>query len=122
LGRAKAEVSPVWETEFSPEFLDAKEGVVIHCPEESLAYELLEFLHQNGATWPGGASCTRWSDHKEETAYYVRNKRILYGPKEHADRDNYQSYIKCTFYGIEPPDFDVASDDELQALLGIGGV
>ena len=64
LGRAKAEVSPVWETEFSPELLDAKEGVVIHCPEESLAYELLEFLHQNGATWPGGASCTRWSDHK----------------------------------------------------------
>ena len=41
MGRAKAEVSPVWETEFSPEFLDAKEGVVIHCPEESLAYELL---------------------------------------------------------------------------------
>lgn len=111
----------MWETEFSPELLDAKEGVVIHCPEESLAYELLEFLHQNGTTWSGGASCTRWDDHREETAYYVRNKRILYEPKEHADWGNYRNYIKCTFYGIDTPDFDVASDDELRALFGIGG-
>lgn len=29
--------------------------------------------------------------------------------------------MKCTFYGIDTPDFDVASDDELRALFGIGG-
>lgn len=36
----------MWETEFSSELLGAKEGVVIHCPEEPLACELLEFLHK----------------------------------------------------------------------------
>lgn len=111
----------MWETEFSSEFLSAEEGVVNHCPDESLAHDLIEFLHQNGITWPGGASCTRWDDHREETAYYVRNKHILYGKKEHADWDGYQNYIKCTFYGIDTPDFDVASDDEIQAIFGIGG-
>ena len=109
----------MWETEFFPELLDAKEGVVIHCPKESLAYELLEFLHQNGITWPSGASCTRWDNHREETAYYVRSKRILYGPKEHADWDDYQNYIKCTFCGIDTPDFEMATEEELRSLLGI---
>ena len=111
----------MWETEFSSELLGAKEGVVIHCPEEPLACELLEFLHKNGATWPGGASCIRWDEHKNNTAYYVRNGRILYGSKDHAETGGYQNYIKCTFYGIDTPDFDVASDDELRALFGIGG-
>ena len=58
---------------------------------------------------------------QNNTAYYVRNGRILYGPKDHAETGGYQNYIKCTFYGIDTPDFDVASDDELQTLLGIGG-
>ena len=114
-------MSLAWETEFSSELLGAKEGVVIHCPEESLAHELIELLHKNGATWPGGASCIRWDEHKNNTAYYVRNGRILYGPKDHAETGGYQNYIKCTFYGIDTPDFDVASDDELRALFGIGG-
>lgn len=69
--------------------------------------------------WPGGASCIRWDEHKNNTAYYVRNRRILYGPKDHAETGGYQNYIKCTFYGIDTPDFDVASDDELRSLLGI---
>ena len=30
-------------------------------------------------------------------------------------------HIKCTFYGVDTPDFETASDDELVALLGIGG-
>lgn len=107
----------MWETEFCSEFLSAKEGVVICCPEESLAYELLEFLHQSGITWSGGASCTRWDEHREETAYYVRNNHILYGPKYHADRNVYQKYIKCTFYGIDTPDFEVATENEILSFL-----
>ena len=33
----------MWETEFSSELLGAKEGVVIHCPEESLLALLVMF-------------------------------------------------------------------------------
>lgn len=112
----------MWNTPFSPEFLAAKEGVVIRCPEEYLSHELFDFLKENGITWRGGDTSTSWDTHGTDTAYFIRNRRILYGPYIHADRETYKKYIKCTFYGIDTPDFEVASDKELQDVLGIGGI
>lgn len=109
----------MWDTPFSPEFLDAKEGVVIRCPEEYLSYELFDLLKENGITWRGGGdtSNTNWNNNGADTAYFVLNRCVLYGPYIHADCEAYEKYIKCTFYGIDTSDFDVASENEIFSFL-----
>lgn len=108
----------MWETPFSPEFLASNNGVVIRCLEEHLSHELFDFLKENGITWRNGdMSDTNWNEHGEDTAYFVRNRRILYGPYIHADWRDYENYIKCTFYGIDTPDFEVATENEILSFL-----
>lgn len=117
----------MWELPFDPSMLGLKNGVVIHCPYEHLAEELFDILEENGMgeNW-GHMDDTKWSAHRENTAYFCRNKRILYGPMTDAECNPYNRYTKCTFYGSDGPDFgavfEAATDDELCAFLGIGGV
>lgn len=112
----------MWDAPFDESMLSLPQGVVIHCPEECLADELFEIFKRNGVgeNWPN-LSRTNWNGHGKETAYFVKGKNMLYGPKKHAKQSgySYSSYAKCTFYGT--PDFEVASNDELRGFLGIGG-
>lgn len=107
----------MWDTPFDESMLTAQPGVAIYCPEKHHADELFEILRQNGIG-------KRWSGSIQgEKVYCVSGCSLKYGNKSSVESTYpYSDYIKCTFYGIESPDFDVASDDELQALLGIGGV
>lgn len=118
-------VKLVWETPFDVSMLSLKQGVVIHCPNEHLAEELFEIFKENnvGENWVCQEFSPNWDKHEKETAYFVKNRTLLYGPKAHAEQSGYSytGYMKCTFYGIDTPDFDVASNDELRALFGIGG-
>lgn len=112
----------MWGTPFDESMLNLPQGVVIHCPEEYLADELFEIFRRNGIgkNWPN-LSKTKWEGHGKETAYFVKDKMMLYGPRKHAEQSgySYSSYAKCTFYGV--PDFEAASDDEFRGFLGIGG-
>lgn len=113
----------MWDTPFDESMLSLQQGVVIHCPDENLAEELFEIFKQNGVgeNWRESEWIPNWEKHKEETAYFVKGKIMLYGPKVHAEQSgrSYSKYAKCTFYGT--PDFEVASNDELRGFLGIGG-
>lgn len=102
--------------------------IIVSCPKKTLVEDLMNMLAENGITWSGGAPLdahdSKWNEYKEETCYWIENGRLTYGDKYHAERyaNDYSDHIKCTFFGVvDPPDFNIASEDELQALLGIGG-
>lgn len=115
----------MWNASFDESMLE--NDVIIRCPNESDANELMEIFERNGVVWSGGepfdgGSC--WDGYNEDTCYWVEDKRLSYGSRDYAEYDEngeYVDYIKCTFYGADTPDFDVANDDELCAFLGIGG-
>lgn len=115
----------MWDTPFDESMLGLKQGVVIRCPEEHLAWELFEIFEQNGIgeNWKREDWNPDWGSYREETAYFVKGKKLLYGPKVHAEQHGYSytSYAKCTFFGDIAPDFEAASDRELLDFLGIGG-
>lgn len=105
----------MWETPFDESMLFAQPGVAIYCPpDDGLAEELFGIFRQNGLGkhWSAGVTGGR--------AYCVSENSLQYGSKS-AVEDNhpYCNYIKCTFYGIDTPDFDVASDDELRSLFSM---
>lgn len=110
----------MWNTPFDPSMLDAEEGVVIHCPDESLADELFEIFRQHDMVenW-SNLECTMWDAYGQRTAYFFKGNELLYGPTSDAeDRYSpYLEYIKCTFYGVDTPDFDTATDDEILSLF-----
>nr|WP_290461273.1 hypothetical protein [Acutalibacter muris] len=114
----------MWDTPFDESMLGLPQGVVVHCPDESLAEELFEIFRRNdiGKNWIDMKK-TQWGEEKEETAYFIRGKELLYGPKIHAEERSmsYWKYKKCTFFGTDTPDFETATNDELIAFLGIGG-
>lgn len=114
----------MWDTPFEESMLGLPQGVVVHCPDESLAEELFEIFKRNGAgaNWISMEE-TKWDEYREETAYFIRGKSLLYGPKIHAEERSrsYWKYKKCTFFDAATPDFETATDDELIAFLGIGG-
>lgn len=115
----------MWDTSFDESMLSLKQGVVIHCPEEPLAWELFEIFKRNGVgeNWKREEWKPNWEKYQDETAYFVRGKNLLYGPKIHAEQNGYSyvSYAKCTFFGGTTTDFEAASDNELLDFLGIGG-
>lgn len=114
----------MWDMPFEESMLGLPQGVVVHCPDEGLAEELFEILRRNdiGKNWIDMKK-TQWGEEKEETAYFIRGKELLYGPKIHAEERSmsYWKYKKCTFFGTDAPDFETATNDELIAFLGIGG-
>lgn len=115
----------MWDTPFDESMLG--NDIIIHCPDEYLAQELMEILERNGVKWgrlENPTNNTRWADNKERTCYWIESKHLSYGSKGFADEDpdeEYVCHIRCTFYGTDTPDFDVATDDELLVFLGIGG-
>lgn len=111
----------MWDTPFSPEFLDAKDGVVIRCPEEFLSYELFELLKHKGAEWVSGRRMedTAWDGYCSNTAYFIKDKRISFGTYRYANTEEWKNYIKCTFYGVQDEEFEVADDENLFDFLGI---
>lgn len=113
----------MWDTPFEPSMLGADKRVAIHCPDESLADELFEIFRASGVGGNWGSERTNWNTHKEETTYYCSGMYLQYSSRNPAETSEpYSQYTKCTFYGIDTPDFDIASDDELRNFLGIGGV
>ena len=80
LGRAKAEVKPMWDIPFDESMLTAKPGVAIFCPEEALAEELFGILKRNDISWPH--SSPRWSNYGESTVYCVSGSRVKFGTKD----------------------------------------
>ena len=107
----------MWETPFEESMLSAQPGVAIYCEDDKAAEELFEVFKQNeiGKHWNAGVY--------GERAYCVSKSGGLQWVTKSAVESThpYSNFIKCTFYGIDTPDFDVASDDELRALFGIGG-
>lgn len=106
----------MWDTPFDESMLSSKPGVAIYCPDNYLAAELFDIFKRNdlGKHWSTGICGDR--------VYCVTGTRLQFGSISDVERTYpFSNYTKCTFYGIDTPDFDVASDDELQTLLGIGG-
>lgn len=114
----------MWEATFDVSMLGEGKNVVIRCPTEELAKDLFDIFIENGIgkNWHLKDE-TNWRHHRENTAYYCIGKLLYYGPKRSAEDpgSSYYGYTKCTFYGVDTPDFDTASDDELMGFLGIGG-
>ena len=108
----------MWYTPFDESMLSAQPGVAIYCDDDQAAKELFEIFKRNGLDkhWNAGAYGRR--------VYCVsKSSGLKWGDKSDVERTHpYSNFIKCTFYGADTPDFEVASDDELTALLGIGGV
>lgn len=113
----------MWNTPFDESMLGLPQGVVIRCPEEYLADELFAVIKAAGigGNWVDMAD-TKWRVYKEDTGYFIKGKRVLFGPRKHAEEQgcSYTRYKKCTFLG-NTPDFEAASDDEFRDFLGIGG-
>lgn len=104
----------MWDTPFDESMLSAQPGVAIFCEEDSLADELFELFRLNGLgkNWSAGERGGR--------VYCVSGKSLRYSSKSDVERTNpYSKFTRCTFYGIESADFDVANDDELRSLLGV---
>lgn len=113
----------MWDTPFDPSMLGADSRIAICCPEEYLADELFEIFRANGVGGNWNGENTNWNTHKEKTTYYCSGTYLQYGSKMPAETSaTYSQYTKCTFYGIDTHDLDTATDDELCAFLGIGGV
>lgn len=115
----------MWETPFDTSMLDGR--VIILCPSEENAVELMGILGKCGVKWDGSNilasdSDNYWNCRKEQTCYRVCYGQLGYSSIDYYEREGeFHDYTKCTFYGADTPDFEVASDDELTTLLGIGG-
>ena len=115
----------MWEIAFEESMLDTHKNLIIHCPCKDLAEDLMEVLEKNGVVWCGDeppTSNTKWSENAEDTCYWVESKVLFYSEKQYADEDpdgEYGEHTRCTFYGIESSDFDVADEDEILSLLGV---
>lgn len=58
----------------------------------------------------------------KNVCYWVESKVLFYSEKQYADEDpdgEYGEHTRCTFYGIESSDFDVADENEILSLLGV---
>lgn len=118
----------MWETVFDPSMLDLVENrhlIIVHCPTQSLAEELLGILGEYGIRWYGEdvESCpadhTNWDTYGRDTCYWVEGRDITFGPISEAE-DDYFDHVRCVFDGVaDTPDFDTATDAELKQLLGI---
>lgn len=112
----------MWEMPFDVSLLDKSEGVVINCPTEELEREIASILDELGFHYPDGGKLSNiscWGGYEEDFCYYVAYGSVKRGPKKGTEESPWKSYTKCTFYGVETPDFSAATDDELCSLLGV---
>ena len=112
----------MWEASFDESMLDGH-AIIIHCPDKSLVYELMETLERYGVRWyvsnEPPTIDSRWDEFSSETCYWVEDGKMTYGTVEGAKDGRYSRHIKSTFLGTKTSDFDIATDDELRSLLGI---
>lgn len=113
----------MWEIPFDESMLNENQNLIIHCPDKSLADELMEILERNGVKWGGGespVSDSMWTENREETCYWVESKCLSYDDRDFADSNDrdYANHIKCTFYGKDEQTFEPANDSEMQGFLG----
>lgn len=110
----------MWENPFEISMLENPD-IIIHCPDKVDAESLMAILADCGVKWSTGESLLAtnncWGVGKENTVYYIENRIMTYGDITIAN--GHRGYVRCTFYGVETPDFDAASDDELRSLLDI---
>lgn len=113
----------MWDTPFDPLMLDGR--VLIFCPDSDRAPELMELLGEYGVKWEQ-TDClahhgnSHWDAKKEQTCYRVHFRHMGYSSIDYYERNGqFRDYIKCTFYGAETSDFEVATDSELRSLLGV---
>lgn len=120
----KSVIRETWGTPFDPSML--VENVLISCPSEDLAPELMKLLDKHGVRWDLNEGSLLegsnfWEARKEKTCYRISNKRMGYSSKDYYNRSTeYRSYIKSTFYGNEQEsDFEVSDEEFETVLLGI---
>lgn len=110
----------MWETPFDESMLDGQD-LIIHCPDESLADELMEILERHGVRWYGDSGLptddSKWDEFFGETCYWVEDGRMTYGTVKDATSRTYSRHTKSTFFGVETPDFDTATEDEIFFFL-----
>lgn len=91
----------VWSTPFSPEMLEICPNLIIACPREEIAFELMEILEDHHVKWAGieaPTNKTRWGDNREETVYFVEDRRLTFCYMNYVNQTSaYDSYTKCTF-------------------------
>lgn len=116
----------MWDTTFDESMLNTCKNLIVHCPSEELVESLMEIFERNGVRWCGGESPTmthtNWDENGIDTCYWVESKKLSYSERQYADEDpdgEYGEYVRCTFYGVETPDFETATDSELRSLLGV---
>lgn len=112
----------MWETEFYPELLDERSGVIINCPTEEAERGMASILAAHGILYPDGQSpidIPKWDSYEDKFCYFVDHGVVRRGPIIRARNQSNDWCFKCTFFGPDTPDFDTATDDELRSLLGV---
>lgn len=113
----------MWEAVFDISMLKGK-NIIVSCPDEALAEEFMSLLAENGIKWSGDGSVPRsdhstWDDYEQETCYWIENGILSYGDRSSVEEyaNDWSGHIKCTFCGVDTPDFDTATDDEVLSLF-----
>lgn len=119
IGLNESKGDSMWDIPFEQSMLTDNCDIAISCPHMALAQELFEVFKQNNITW--SETSTRWREYKGETVYCVSKDGVLkYGSKNAVENIRpYSDYIKCTFYGAQDEEFEVADDESLLSFLGI---
>ena len=94
----------MWDTPFDdPSMLDGL--VIIFCPDEENASELMGLLGEYGVRWegsnnPASYGDNNWGCYREKTCYRISHKRMGYSYIDYYEqRGRFSDHTKCTFYG-----------------------
>lgn len=128
----------MWDAPFDESMLNDPRGILVICTCADDAVELERILSDHGIhDWPGTLEerynmCIKRYPGRD-VCFNILDKRIAEDADEfrcsaeycyrsyYENEPEYDSCIKCTFYGADTPDFEAANDDELMALLGMRG-
>lgn len=125
----------MWSTPFDESMLNDPHGILVLCTCAEDAVELEKILSEHGINdWPGTLEerfnmCIERYPH-EDVCFNILDKRIAEDTADefrcsaeycyrsyYETEPEYASCIKCTFYGIGIPDFEVASESEIFSFL-----
>lgn len=107
----------MWGTPFDTSMLDGL--VIIFCPDEEKASELMELLGEYGVRWEGSNSLAsyshnNWGCYREKTCYRISYKKMGYSGIDYYEQEGrFSDHIRCTFYGAGADSLqDVKIDEE----------
>lgn len=117
----------MWDTPFDESMLNHSSCVVVRCPDESLAFELMGILEEHRVKWAGGerpTAYTKYYEYGERTVYWIEDGVLAYSSMQFAEINNErpEDSILCTFYGSQRElneEFDPVTDEVLFDFLGI---